>query len=82
MHLPNEAYLFCVTDAGSNGMTGGTYSVNYKGWPLVLGDGRFEDEACHVVKLPRKSLSTYPIRPNVRVVKQCRYKQLQSWHYY
>ena len=77
-----EAYLFCVTDAGSNGMTDGTYSVNYKGWPLVLGDGRFEDEACHVVKLPRKSLSTYPIRPNVRVVKQCRYKQLQSWHYY
>jgi hypothetical protein len=46
-----ESYLFCITDEQGDGIFNGVYSVNYEGWPLVLGDGNFGDEACHQIEI-------------------------------
>jgi hypothetical protein len=50
----NENYLFCMTDANGNGIAGGTYSVSYLGWPLILGDGDFADEICHGLEVTQQ----------------------------
>jgi hypothetical protein len=52
----NENYLFCMTDASGNGIAGGTYSVSYLGWPLILGGGDFSDEVCHELEVTQEEL--------------------------
>jgi len=44
-----KSYLFCVTVAGRDGIR--RFSVNYKGWPLVIDNGQFESERCHEIKV-------------------------------
>eukprot|EP00546_Thalassionema_frauenfeldii_P003076 CAMPEP_0178933436 /NCGR_PEP_ID=MMETSP0786-20121207/23261_1 /TAXON_ID=186022 /ORGANISM="Thalassionema frauenfeldii, Strain CCMP 1798" /LENGTH=139 /DNA_ID=CAMNT_0020611017 /DNA_START=356 /DNA_END=775 /DNA_ORIENTATION=+ len=47
----DKSYLFCITDAGEDGIKNGKVTLSFEGFPILLDNGIFKEEKCHVIKM-------------------------------